>query len=68
MPWYATWLLPLAIIAWNRAAIFFSLVVCTAFCHGAGSGIALGAGCGVRGASRHDVVGDLTQTYERPRA
>jgi hypothetical protein len=31
MPWYATWLLPLAIIAWNRAAIFFSLVVCTAF-------------------------------------
>jgi hypothetical protein len=31
MPWYATWLLPLGIIAWNRAAIFFSLAVCTAF-------------------------------------
>lgn len=31
MPWYATWLLPLGIIAWNRTAIFFSLVVCTAF-------------------------------------
>ena len=31
MPWYATWLLPLGIIAWNRTAIFFSLAVCTAF-------------------------------------
>ncbi len=31
MPWYAIWLLPLGIIAWNRAAIFFSLAVCTAF-------------------------------------
>ena len=31
MPWYATWLLPLGIIAWNRAAIFYSLAVCTAF-------------------------------------
>jgi len=31
MPWYATWLLPPAIIAWNRAAILFSLAVCTAF-------------------------------------
>jgi alpha-1,6-mannosyltransferase len=31
MPWYATWLLPLGIIAWNRAAIFFSVAVCTAF-------------------------------------
>ena len=31
MPWYATWLLPLGIIAWNRAAIFFSQAVCIAF-------------------------------------
>jgi len=31
MPWYAAWLLPLGIIAWNRTAIFFSLAVCTAF-------------------------------------
>jgi hypothetical protein len=31
MPWYTTWLLPLGIIAWNRAAIFFSMAVCTAF-------------------------------------
>lgn len=31
MPWYATWLLPLGIIAWNRTAIFFSAAVCTAF-------------------------------------
>jgi hypothetical protein len=30
-PWYATWLLPLAVVAWNRAAIFFSMAVCTAF-------------------------------------
>jgi hypothetical protein len=50
MPWYPTWLLPLGIIAWNRAAIFFSLVVCTAFLVMVrGSGMALGAGCGVRG-------------------
>lgn len=31
MPWYVTWLLPAGIIAWNRAAIFFSLVVCASF-------------------------------------
>jgi hypothetical protein len=31
MPWYATWLVPLGIIAWNRTSIFFSLAVCTAF-------------------------------------
>ncbi len=31
MPWYVTWLLPLAIVAWNRAAIFFSVAVCAAF-------------------------------------
>ena len=31
MPWYAVWLLPFGIVAWNRAAIFFSLAVCTAF-------------------------------------
>ena len=31
MPWYVTWLLPAGIVAWNRAAIFFSLVVCMSF-------------------------------------
>jgi alpha-1,6-mannosyltransferase len=31
MPWYVTWLLPAAIIARNRAAIFFSLAVCASF-------------------------------------
>lgn len=31
MPWYVTWLLPAGIIAWNRAAIFYSLAVCMAF-------------------------------------
>ena len=31
MPWYVTWLLPAGIIAWNRAAILSSLVVCMAF-------------------------------------
>lgn len=31
MPWYITWLLPTGIIAWNRAAIFFSLSVCASF-------------------------------------
>jgi alpha-1,6-mannosyltransferase len=30
-PWYATWLLPLGILAWNRAASLFSVVVCLAF-------------------------------------
>jgi hypothetical protein len=30
-PWYVTWLLPLAVIAWNRVAIFFSMAVCMAF-------------------------------------
>lgn len=30
-PWYVIWLLPLGVIAWNRAAIFFSVAVCMAF-------------------------------------
>jgi hypothetical protein len=30
-PWYATWLLPLGVLAWNRVAIFFSAAVCMAF-------------------------------------
>jgi hypothetical protein len=30
-PWYATWLLPLGVVAWNRAVTFFSVAVCIAF-------------------------------------
>ena len=30
-PWYVIWLLPLGVLAWNRAAIFFSVAVCVAF-------------------------------------
>jgi hypothetical protein len=30
-PWYVTWLLPLGVLAWNRAAIVFSVSVCMAF-------------------------------------
>ncbi len=30
-PWYVIWLLPLGVLAWNRAAIFFSVAVCMAF-------------------------------------
>jgi alpha-1,6-mannosyltransferase len=30
-PWYVIWLLPLGVLAWNRAAIFFSVSVCMAF-------------------------------------
>ena len=30
-PWYATWLLPVGVLAGNRAAILFSVVVCLAF-------------------------------------
>jgi alpha-1,6-mannosyltransferase len=31
MPWYVAWLLPVGVLACNRAAIFFSLAVCLAF-------------------------------------
>lgn len=31
MPWYVTWLLPLAIVAGQRAWLYFSLLVCLAF-------------------------------------
>jgi hypothetical protein len=31
MPWYVTWLLPLAIIARRRIWIYFSALVCLAF-------------------------------------
>jgi alpha-1,6-mannosyltransferase len=30
-PWYVIWLLPLGVLAWNRAAIFFPVAVCMAF-------------------------------------
>jgi hypothetical protein len=30
-PWYVVWLLPLGVLAWNRAAIVFSVSVCMAF-------------------------------------
>ena len=68
MPWYATWLLPLAIIAWNRAAIFFSLVVCTAFLvmvRGVEWPWALVVEYGALAAMMW--WESLTQTYERPR-
>ena len=31
MPWYVSWLVALGVLAWNRAALFFSLAVCLAF-------------------------------------
>ena len=31
MPWYVSWLVPLGVLAWNRAALFFSFAVCLAF-------------------------------------
>ena len=31
MPWYVSWLVPVGVLAWNRAALFFSLAVCLAF-------------------------------------